>query len=742
MSYQDFPEELRSLKQWVGAEQKIPRIPKSEAYASVTDPSTWGTFDDALQGLEDGKYSHLGFVVTSTDPYVLIDLDPLKENNELVPMTDPRAIERELRNQSWVKAFNSLTELSLSGRGYHIICKGKLLAPFKKDGVEVYSESRFFQLTGNFIERKDGKPPIIADVQDTLNQLFNRASQPIALPTQPASPKAPQSDQTVLDRLGQATNAQDIYELWQGKWQGNYPSQSEADLALLSHLCFYTQDDQQVARLFRQSNLGTRPKANNPRDPYVETSIKKLRELAPPPIDFSKFNPVLARLPLPPPKQYPAPPGLLAEIAQYIMEAAIHPVPEVAYAGALAFAAGLTGRHYNVSGTGLNLYILLLAGTGLGKEGAADGIDNLYEAVRPTIPEIETFRGPSNFASGAGLIRSFSDKTIPCLLSVIGEFGLRLTALSNPNANSAELGLRSALLDFFSKSGEGKVISPVAYSDNTKNTTLLQAPSLSILGVSTPETFFSKLTDASVSDGLIPRFLTIAFDGECKISSKSRKIKVPASLISKIAHLAEAVIYMSRNNTYTHIPIQTQAQHHLDAFESHIVTKMNTYKDGAIRNILNRAHLKALRLAGIAAACDNPTTPSITPLHAQWAIEFVEADCAHMLSRFETGYVGEGDNKQMSILRQKIRDLITQVDELKDEKLKKMLKQNVVSRSALAQRILSLSAFSNDKRGANMTLDHALKALIANGEIVKISPQQAIETFQSRAECYLYQGDI
>lgn len=737
------PNELKLLKQWVGAENKIPMTPKSQAAASVTDPSTWGSFDDAVSGIEDGKYTHIGFVFTEQDPYVFIDLDPAKENGKPLPNSDPRFQEQDQKNLSWVKAFGSYTERSQSGLGYHVIIKAHLAQAIKLPGTEMYFAKRYAIFTGDVLELLP-----ISERQAELDQIT--AALKITSHRAKTGPSfnGPQDydDQTILNKLAVAANAASIRELWEGKWQGHYPSQSEADHALLSHICFYTKNNEQVARLFRMSALGLRAKANNPRDPYVETSITHIRNNQPAPIDFSSFNKFHAQAQVklaPPPKTYPKPPGVLAEIADFIYGAAIHPVHEVSYAGAISFAAGLTGRHFNVSGTGLNLYTLLLAATGLGKEGASDGIDLLYTAIRPRIPEIETFRGPSNFASGAGLVRNLSEKTFPCALSVIGEFGLRLTAMSMPNANAAEIGLRSALLDFFSKSGDGKTLSPVAYSDSTKNTNLIQSPALSILGVSTPETFFSKLTETSISDGLIPRFLAIAYEGECKVSNKKRNQVPSHTLIDKLCKLAETVIYMSRNNSFCHIPLDNKAQHRFDLFEEHIVSKMNNFPDGAIRNILNRAHLKALRLAGIAAACDNPSQPQITMDHASWAIDFVEVDCAYMLGRFEQGYVGEGDNRQINTLRDKIK-LILHKDTapVKNPTWARMIDKNVIPHSMLSQRFLSNAAFAQDKRGASSALNATIKTLIDNGELREVPAPQLHEMFSATGKAYLVIGMV
>ena len=63
---------------------------------------------------------------------------------------------------------------------------------------------------------------------------------------------------------------------------------------------------------------------------------------------------------------YSVPPGLVGEIAQFIYAQAPRPVPEISLAGALGMIAGIVGRAYNISGTGLNQYTLLLAPTGTG----------------------------------------------------------------------------------------------------------------------------------------------------------------------------------------------------------------------------------------------------------------------------------------------------------------------------------------------------------------------------------------
>ena len=737
------PQELRALPQWVGAQDKIPLRPKDGGSASVTDPSTWGTFDQAIVGLELNLFTHIGFVFTSDDPYIFIDLDAPKDGQkQILPTDHPLYIEHQKKCGTWIKAFGSYSEKSASGHGIHIIVKGKLANAMKMPGTELYFTERYAIFTGDVVSalpiasRQDELDQIVQGIKAGAYKSSNKAVYIHSAPNDAA-------DRPILNKIGTSSNATAIRELWEGRWQGNYPSQSEADHALLAHLCFYSKDDAQVARIFRTSQLGQRQKANNRRDPYVEQSIMHIRATEPQPIDFSNFKLPAIKGEVHTVRQvnrtYPRPPDVLGDIADFIYGASIHPVKEVAYAGAIAWAAGVMGRHFNISGTGLNQYVLLLAATGRGKEGASDGIDLIYQTLRPSIPEIENFRGPSNLASGPGLIRTLSEREAPVALAIVGEFGLRLCAMVDPRANAAEITLKAALLDLFSKSGESKTLSPIAYSDSTKNTKLLESPALSILGVSTPETFFNKLTEASVSDGLIPRFLTVVYQGPAKESSENRVMQMDPTLQAKLLKAVEVSIYMSRNNSFCHIQMTDAARKLTREFELDIVKRTNAIgSDNAVVAILNRAHLKVLRLAGLVACLANPMKPQVTETHAKWAIDFVETDIAYMGSRFETGDVGDGDAKQMNVLREKMRSLFNpNSPPTKDKRWLEMLSKNVVPHSLIAQKLLSSACFSSDRRGATVALAACLKELANYGEIRELPTQQVSAQFGTSSKAYL-----
>lgn len=96
------------------------------------------------------------------------------------------------------------------------------------------------------------------------------------------------SDPDVLARAAGATNGAKFQDLWHGRWEGSYKSQSEADFALINIIAFYTRSHTQIVRLFRQSALGSRDKAD--RDNYLNPMVWRALADRLPPIDFSRLT--------------------------------------------------------------------------------------------------------------------------------------------------------------------------------------------------------------------------------------------------------------------------------------------------------------------------------------------------------------------------------------------------------------------------------------------------------------------
>lgn len=248
------PAELAGLRQWVawrwedrdGKLTKPPLNPHSGAHASTTNPATWGTLQGAVRFCEEHPWAAgLGFVFTNRDPYAGIDLDNCRD-----PQTEEIA--------PWAKAIvhylRSYTEASPSGTGVKIFLRGALPAGVHRGAVEAYGFGRYFTVTGQHVA---GTPPTIEERSAEIKALYAwlKADEPVSRAA--SLPPAPVDldDAALIEKARTAANGSKFERLWNGDWS-DYPSRSEADLALCSQLAFWTGGERdRIDRLFRQSGL-------------------------------------------------------------------------------------------------------------------------------------------------------------------------------------------------------------------------------------------------------------------------------------------------------------------------------------------------------------------------------------------------------------------------------------------------------------------------------------------------------
>lgn len=172
------PAELRHLKRWVGWRaqwdeskkkwKKPPHSPVTGKGIGAVEKyiDHWLTFDEAIDGVHKHGLDGVGFVFKDGDGYVGIDFDDCRTTDGTL---DPAAA-------AWLRWFPTYTEISPSGTGIHLICKGKLskaltATPLVLNGsakVEMYSKDRYFTFTGH--SEKNLNP---SDCQDSIQKLLS-----------------------------------------------------------------------------------------------------------------------------------------------------------------------------------------------------------------------------------------------------------------------------------------------------------------------------------------------------------------------------------------------------------------------------------------------------------------------------------------------------------------------------------------------------------------------------------------
>jgi putative DNA primase/helicase len=248
------PIELKSLNRWAvwkpeikeGRETKVSYYTQKR-YANVSNPKTYLSFKDAEKLLSRyTEFEGLTFILTGDLGIIGVDYDDaLGDSAKLA----------ELR------ALNSYVEISPSGQGFRAFCFAKLLNDkgrhSTKHNVELYSTSKFLSVTGNHVE---GTPCTVNEAQKPIDALYqkyfsfqNNVTDDSILPKTPIT----LSDKDIIQLLENGSYSGPFLDLYyKGKFDSSH---SDADWELCKLLIFYTQDPEQVDRLFRESQL-MRPK--------------------------------------------------------------------------------------------------------------------------------------------------------------------------------------------------------------------------------------------------------------------------------------------------------------------------------------------------------------------------------------------------------------------------------------------------------------------------------------------------
>lgn len=795
MSFDRIPHEMRAWPQWVvwkfeetteGKPTKVPYSPLFRGHASVTNPGTWGTFEQAVRAFEEaeGELAGIGFVLTRHDPYGFIDLDNAWQQMPDGSYKYPDPAEIFARQQKVFSEFASYAEFSPSGTGLHLIVKTPpVVNGRKRSAIEVYTQERFMTMTGNVYG--DERP--IEERGELYHMLWSQMGGPASLYQNVGNAPETADDNTIIMRALEAVNGDKFRTLLEGRWQDLYGSQSEADFAFVDIVAFYTQNREQIERIFLASALGQRDKAK--RRNYREYMINKAFDRQLPPVDVeglaflkAQFEAMMEEKPAPitmvngaaseegstpaaptdePGKALAAtppiadgydpvklfPPGLVGEVAEFIYAAAPRPVREVALVGAIGLVAGIIGRAYNVSGTGLNQYALLIAPTGTGKEGINAGISKLMKAVVGTIENgvasARNFIGPAEIRSDAALLKWLAKS--PCFVSVTGEFGLRLKSMAQPNASSSEIGLKRVLLDLYGKSGHGNVLNPMAYSDKDKNTDPLSAPAFTMVGESTPERFYEMLDEHMISEGLLPRFTIVEYRGKRPPLNKAHVNAQPGfALVDKLKIIVNHCLEVMQKGGVHNVHSTLEAEELFDRFNDYCDAQIN---DGQARetnrHLWNRAHLKAMKLAALVAVGVDPYAPVIDFDTAQWATSLVVKDAEMLLARFEAGEIGMGalgasELHQLKDMKSIIKRWTSgDPNALKYGITEQMQRDGVFSYSALNSRLSAQASFRTDRMGATNALKRAVQHLLDADAIRELPKTQAHGTYGKAARMFI-----
>lgn len=358
------------------------------------------------------------------------------------------------------------------------------------------------------------------------------------------------------------------------------------------------------------------------------------------------------------PKHLLTVPGVLGDVVAYSARTCIKRQPQFDVQTALVVGSVAMGRRFITSNRNMtSLYFLNVGKTGSGKEHANTVLEDILEAAGMT-----QLRGPTGYTSAAGVISALRDK--PTHVAVIDEFGLMLASAS-ANGNQHKKDALGMLMEAFGR--QTKTIRNAGYamlqlSDQQKKALDVQikSPSITLLGMTTPETFYDAIGGKDVASGFLNRFLIVESKRKRELCRVPAMIDPPQSVVDWVRATATASADNSGNlqdigHEFPPAPVLVPFTEAANAMFRDYEQRLNDWQDAIApmaADMLNRTREIAMRLSLIVA--HSLGDRQISEAAAQWAIDYVDYYAKQTIDALLL-HMAEGETDG---LRKKVADAI------------------------------------------------------------------------------------
>jgi hypothetical protein len=329
--------------------------------------------------------------------------------------------------------------------------------------------------------------------------------------------------------------------------------------------------------------------------------------------------------------------GFVRRIFDYYMATAYVPYQPFGLAAALSAFATITRNYYTIDkyNLGLNLYHVLIADTGHGKEGPRDSIKKLYSEIELAGVVSESI------ASGQAIKRRLHNERT--LLLMTDELGSALAAAAGKNADVHQVGLLKELRTLYSSATT--FIGGHNYADSRRDIPTITRPFVNLFGTSTPGQLMDSISRSQLENGLINRLVMI----EAEKRPERREERVdgtpPEDLVRDLKEFE-----MRKHNYVDVIRVTPEAQDLIKESERFQDTLLGSGSE--VAEIYGRLTEHCLRVAGVLAVSERPEKPVMTDKHMEWARNYIYAAFKRMEQSFEERFFESQSDKQIKdILR-------------------------------------------------------------------------------------------
>ncbi|MET4278716.1 MULTISPECIES: DUF3987 domain-containing protein [unclassified Bradyrhizobium] len=316
--------------------------------------------------------------------------------------------------------------------------------------------------------------------------------------------------------------------------------------------------------------------------------------------------------------------GLLADVARWITSTAIVPVPELSMVSAVALIGGMFGdRALGPTLSGLNMFATTLLETAGGKGHPPKAIRAI--AGKAGKPGAVTNGDPTSYAAIERVLRKN-----PSTVVVFDEFGVTLQDVNGRNASAPAASLRKFLLAIYDQANsvfDGRIY---ASAETKKDDAPIKGPALTVLGMTTAETLYAGLSERSISDGFINRFVFVTGTPPKEITPPKlhRHNAPPESLVEALQAAVKNFPRPASMLGVGKIVIEFEDGEAGAAYKRWgevFSWQHHEAWNETERNINGRAAENTVRLATIRAISRNPTKPVILVDDVEWGWAIVHA---------------------------------------------------------------------------------------------------------------------
>lgn len=335
------------------------------------------------------------------------------------------------------------------------------------------------------------------------------------------------------------------------------------------------------------------------------------------------------------------PPGIVGDVARWINSTSRKPQPQFAVQAALAFAATVLGRRYVTEHRNWSsLFFLNVGKSASGKEHGKWAVEKLLESCG-----LDHLVGPNGYTSDSGVLSTLNKQ--PTHFACIDEFGKVLEGAAVKNNFRASSMLRT-LMEVWGR-GDG-ALRPQGYStfgmsdaDAKKiQERTVRNPAITLLAMTTPESFFDAIGSAAARDGFLNRFIIVESDIGRQVGQSAASREVPETIKTWVTAVRDAAGIQlvnpdsasSMQVTPITVPMRPEAMRLFSAFEHECVSLMDEYEQAGLAEMFGRCNEMAMKLSLILAIGDG--LHAVGDTHAKWAIDYVRHYSLRTVARLAT----------------------------------------------------------------------------------------------------------